>query len=252
MVDPILLVLIMALRTGAVSAKDIQTLVTTTISQENPTIQWTHPEWPLLSQFHNSIGLNVSVPAGYTQIKESLAKMADETGVVEQLWAHDIRRGQALQASRLTSITTRNIPAAAEALNHSNQSITKGITAAYVGANKESTWKARLQDETIDDFDFVLATEPGPLAKRRKPDSAAVDNLLQTNTGLAAYKRPRQQAAKLLQKQAQIDWRLSQRTKQSTSQHDLIEGAVDKNSISEDTVSGDGSQAAANGLSTGK
>lgn len=209
--DPILLLIIQALRTGAVEATSIADLITATLQRQDKTIQWLHEKRPVLPQFNNCVGLDVSKSARYGQLKDTMTLMAQGAGVLQDLWAHDIRRGGAAQVARNPAIRPRNLAATAEVLGHSDQSIRKGITSSYAGANQETNWALRVQDDAIDAFGIRVAQTPSPAARRQFTSPKEIDAVLIQEGALQRYKRPREEAGRLLKKRRNTEWQAEQK-----------------------------------------
>jgi len=82
--DPVQLALIMALRTGATVATTIDELMEQTLARSDRTVQWAHPDGPVLCEFANDQGrgLIVERPAFVTQLNNTLKAAARAIGVL--------------------------------------------------------------------------------------------------------------------------------------------------------------------------
>ncbi|KAK0291075.1 hypothetical protein LTR35_001796 [Friedmanniomyces endolithicus] len=139
--DALQLLVIHALRQGAIrgatSAEDV-------VGAVDPAgyVQWTFPGRPVLVNYFR-LRPDYTKAASTIQLLSTLQKAAAASGIAEKLVTQDIRRGSALDASELRpgpSLTN-----AAAALNHSGNSAQKGITKAYVGHGRASTYAERLE-----------------------------------------------------------------------------------------------------------
>lgn len=167
--DPVKLLLALALRTGAVKATSIDQLITDTLARSDRTVQWAHPEWPLHPQFYaHGSGVKPDRPAFVLQFTNSLQAAAATAGIDVKLRAHDIRRGAARDASKLPSTSTQGLEGARVLLAHSHGSMLSGVTEEYVGPSTTSSWEQRRLVEPDRDFDLRIDEDLTGLSQRRK------------------------------------------------------------------------------------
>lgn len=81
-VDPIKLLLIHALRTGAVASTSYEQLVGMTLRRLDKMVQWVFPDRPVLPQFTRAERLNKDLPANGNQVLDTIQKSARLAGIV--------------------------------------------------------------------------------------------------------------------------------------------------------------------------
>lgn len=128
--DPLKLLVIQALRTGAVSEKTVTDLVINTSSRADKTVQWAHPERPVLCAQDRGV-LVPDRPADTRHIRRYLQEAAELCNMTEDIRPHNIRRGVAAGSARVP--TSMNADAARLQLGHSVATYTRGVTNEYIG-----------------------------------------------------------------------------------------------------------------------
>ncbi|KAK4983140.1 hypothetical protein LTR50_007403 [Elasticomyces elasticus] len=140
--DPLKLLLAHALRHGLIKdAITPEEAVQNALARRDHTIQWNFPTRPVLCSLINN-KLDLTSPAPASQLISSLNEASILSGVDRRVRSHDSRRGAASDATLVRP--QRNMPSAAEALNHSHYTVQHGITAQYVGCNTTSPFGERL------------------------------------------------------------------------------------------------------------
>jgi len=156
-----------ALRTAAVEgATTMQEAIDRALRRKDRTIQWKHPDRPILPRFTGDGHLDLQSAAATNQLRLTLNEAAKLSGLAKRLRIHDIRRGAARDASRLPQQSS--ISNAQDELGHSNASTDAGTTKEYVGHLKKSTFSERL---ALDDFHSMGLRLEEVKPKRRKTDT---------------------------------------------------------------------------------
>ncbi|KAK6002407.1 hypothetical protein QM012_002045 [Aureobasidium pullulans] len=159
--DPIKLVLLLGLRTGALQARSIQEVINTALTKQDGLVQWAQPEWPLHPAFEsNASAVISSSPTTGSQLGHTLNEAAKLTGINEPLIPHDIRRGAARDMYRLPSLSIAGSSAAQTLLDHSESSLRSGVTDEYVNEPVDSRWEERANSVSDPQWD------PRPRLKR--------------------------------------------------------------------------------------
>ncbi|PSK36732.1 50S ribosomal protein L24, chloroplastic [Elsinoe australis] len=134
-IDPIKLIIGLALRVEAVPERDWKTLVTNVLSRPNKSLVWSKPDFPVFCSFMDSgRGLILGSAAGTNQQIAALNEAGRLVGVLDRIWSTDIRRGAAGEIANLAEpITGSSMTLVAAGLGHSNKARFQGITEAYAG-----------------------------------------------------------------------------------------------------------------------
>lgn len=152
-VDPVSLLLVQALRFGAVGQTSMAQLVHAARAHPERKVVWTHPEWPVLiaagvngkagtqRNQHSSCRLDPSLPASRLRVRKILQRMAAMAGFLgsEPPTSHDLKRGSVddikeLPVSELDDTErVMGFSYAAELADHSGQQCKNGLTDKYVG-----------------------------------------------------------------------------------------------------------------------
>lgn len=166
-VDPLSLLLVQALRFGAVNQSSMTELVHAARAHPERKVVWTHPEWPVLiaagvngksgthRNEHSACRLDPSLPASRLRVNKILQRMATLAGFLgsEVPKSHDLRRGSVedikeLPLSELNPTEqVMGFAYAAELADHSDMQRRKGMTDKYVGTeiSKASLFYRRLK-----------------------------------------------------------------------------------------------------------
>lgn len=148
---PIKLLLIWALRVGAVPQTNWDDLLTNLRATKSHSVCWTRPDYPVFCAMHHGKGFKFryDAPAGVAVGTRALARGAALIGLIGRVTSHDIRRGAARELAGLdTAVTGTNVEAARVGLGHSRKSMNEGIADEYVGSAGVDTWGLRLSSET--------------------------------------------------------------------------------------------------------
>jgi hypothetical protein len=126
-VDPVKLLIIMALRTGNVAETTYDALLATTRKRKNRTIEWKDPKLPIIRKI-NGAALS-DVPAGPAALRDTLRVASHAAGMLQTPWTEDIRRGAAFEISKAFL---------------ANKAASLGITDTYASGQVEARTEARL------------------------------------------------------------------------------------------------------------
>lgn len=200
--DPLKLIIIQALRTGAVTGNitDLSQLVKTTLESPGRTVAWAFPERPVLCAYTPRGVLLPDTPAPVLQLQDTLNKAATVCGLTTHLRSHDIRRGAAAEISRLP--TKRSLANASDLLDHTTKDIE--LTRWSVGPLRASTYGESLALPEDDPFALkTLDPDVLPAQKRRRrigPNevTAALEDDPEARIRAENYQNPRKAAVKVL------------------------------------------------------
>lgn len=150
--DPVKLLIIMALRTGNVAETTYDALLATTRQRKNRTIEWKDPKLPIIMRI-NASALS-DTPTGITTLKKTLQIASHAAGMLQTPLTGDIRRGAAFETSKARSSTQSNsgLFNAQSFLGHINKAASLGITDTYASGQVEARTEARLTSN----FDRLL------------------------------------------------------------------------------------------------
>lgn len=207
---PIKLLLIMALRLGNVHAKTIDEVLSRAADRGDKTVQWVHPERPVLCAFGN-VGSSIleSKAAGNHQLTHTMAQAAPISGFLKTLRGHDLRYGAARDTANLSSsIKGYATTAVAAVLGHSEQSHLGGVTAKYVGHIKEVVWSKRVEENFQDPFD--VATTDDVFVKRRKLTPAQITEMCVSKGLDPKSEKDRKKAGQMQRAKVVEDWAAGQ------------------------------------------
>jgi len=204
-VCPIALLVILALRIGAVDSTSIEALLKKARARTDKTGIWLKPKTPVLCAFDiHTHQLVESKPARGSQLLNNIRQCAELAGIMEDIIAHDVRRGGFRDLSNLKTAVGGRLEGVAEAAGHSSSTRTKGITKQYTGYLKEDTWKKRLDENTeLDDFGVTIAEQP---FKKRRLDTQAVTDYCDENGLDGSKSGDRVKAWKGMRTQAKSTW----------------------------------------------
>jgi integrase len=155
---PVKMIIIVALRLGAVAANSINDLLRQTARCRDRTVKWVDSSRPVLPAIN--LGGSKVVPtaaANSKQLGSILAAAALSAGVVGRVRPHDIHRGAAKDVSVGFGSVTRQGAAATlgevqHVLGHSHESLQRGVTQGYVGVAHVDNWDPRLAAQLDDPF----------------------------------------------------------------------------------------------------
>jgi len=168
---PLRLLLVYALRVGAVAATSYDALLDEVRGRRDGRLPWAHPEWPVVC-FRSGNGghLVPDVSVSILQLNDTIRALAGQAGIIESLSSHDLRRGAAKDLSQLPEAKLGSATVyVAEQLGHSEKARAAGITKNYIGAPTTGTWDLRVAAAKPDPFGITptlvpfKATRNGPL-----------------------------------------------------------------------------------------
>lgn len=166
-VDPVSLLLVQALRFGAVGQSSMDELVDAARAHSERKVVWRHPEWPVLiaagvngkagtqRNQHTSCRLDPTLPASRLRVNKILQRMATMAGFLgsQPPTSHDIKRGSVEDVKELPlsqlheTERVMGFAYAAEVADHSRAALQAGITDKYVDTemSKASLYYRRLK-----------------------------------------------------------------------------------------------------------
>src|SRR5882757_6155676 len=128
------LIMTHALRNGMCEGKTLNEVIQYTLSTEDRTVVWKHPNQPVLPAFTRAKKLDFDKPANTSQALHTLRSMALISGIVAPLNTRAIRNGSARDVAHLDKPAKGGAKiSTALALGHSRASLNMGVTQAYVG-----------------------------------------------------------------------------------------------------------------------
>lgn len=171
---PIKLLLIWALRVGAVPQTSWDELLANLRATKSHSVCWTRPDYPVFCAMHRGKGykFRYDAPAGIAVGTRALARGAALIGLSGRVTSHDIRRGAARELAGLdTAATGTNVEAARVGLGHSRKTMVEGVTDEYIGGARVDTWGLRLSSDTSSSHELKhkldFADTPYQKPKRR-------------------------------------------------------------------------------------
>lgn len=141
---PIKLLLVHALRHGAVAETSWDELRRNTWARRSKRVIWSHPQRPVLCDMGGRI-MNLDKPSPRRAANAALQETVIESGLLNKIIPHDLRRGAARELAALDSSLGQNLELARRAMGHSVQTQRLGVTEHYTGHITHDTWKARLE-----------------------------------------------------------------------------------------------------------
>lgn len=153
-VCPVKLLIIHALRIGAVDSTAWEALRAKTIARADKTIQWTTPEDPVIPAITmgRKAFLSLQKPASSHQAIATMNAMSIKAKCVVRLRVHDVRYGSARDLAHLPANVLRgnSSMAVATAMGHKMSTFMSDVTEQYVGGSDFSTWDLRAQSDWKD------------------------------------------------------------------------------------------------------
>jgi hypothetical protein len=141
------LLIIHALWTGTVAARSWQELKAQTLGRANKTIQWTSPDYPVISCVKKPqySFLELGHPASLAQPLASISKMSLKARFVTKFVVHDLCHGALadLAHANQSKILGHASMAAAAAVGHKMTLFIRDVTKRYVGGSDVATWNIR-------------------------------------------------------------------------------------------------------------
>jgi hypothetical protein len=153
-VCPIKLLIIHALRIGAVDATTWEQIRANAIARADRTIQWITPENPVIPAITmgRNAFLDLEKPASTHQVIATMNSMSVKAKCVARLRVHDLRYGAARDFAHLPAGALRGYSnmTVASALGHKMSTFMNDVTEQYVGGSAVSSWNLRAQSDWVD------------------------------------------------------------------------------------------------------
>ncbi len=151
---PVKLLVIHALRVGAVATTTWKELRANAISRADKTVQWITPENPVIPaiiQNHTAF-LDLKKPASTHQAICTMNAMSVKARSVDRLRVHDLRHGSARDIAHLdqSKVYGHASMQVASALGHKMSTFMHDVTEQYVGGSDNATWTLRAESGWID------------------------------------------------------------------------------------------------------
>ena len=161
-VCPVKWLMILALRTGAVSQTCIEDLQRAVEKTYNKSLVWGTPNIPVLAAFRmQGCMLDLGKAASEKQLLKTLRERCHMIGLVASVVTHDLRRGAAAEIAHLPEeLRGASVASAAAVLGHSSSTRDQEVTKRYVGHIRDDTWKRRLEADFNDDFGPDIVRQP--------------------------------------------------------------------------------------------
>ncbi|KPM36938.1 hypothetical protein AK830_g9628 [Neonectria ditissima] len=162
---PIKLLIIWALRVGAVPESNYTDLMAAVRARPSRAIVWSEPDFPVFCALikGKSLTLDFAKPAGPNFGKAAIDHGARVTGMIVRPLTHDIRRGAAREISYLdVQGPTPNKERVRAALNHGKDSFDVGVTDSYIGGDATDWWELRLKARPLTGMQHLIEFADAP------------------------------------------------------------------------------------------
>ncbi|KAK0103826.1 hypothetical protein ONS95_005825 [Cadophora gregata] len=171
------LLVIHALRIGAVSANSWTALRAQILSRADQTLQWVTPNKPVVAAIvpgHCSF-LDVNKPATTSQMRSTIHAMSLKARVAVSMTPHDLRRGAVADLAHLPAGSLNGNATADVAMHvgHKMTTFKRDVTTAYAGPSDISTWNLRAQSTWVDRCAPRVAATPFIPTPMTKEDVSA-------------------------------------------------------------------------------
>ncbi|RYP41052.1 hypothetical protein DL768_010546 [Monosporascus sp. mg162] len=214
-VDPVLLVLIWALRTGAVRESSWSQLLENMRKRRSKKVVWAHPERPLFCSIQTGKPLfDFGRSARHDLNQRAVVWGAKLIGLLHHPRSHDLRRGAAMELKNMKSDELhQNEAVVRESLGHSRTTQQRGISDAYAGHNLVDTWALRVRDVSARAAPNALTRDraASSYVEPRKRSREEIDDACERYNLDPNVRKDRTQAAKRLKSDSLAKWRSEQR-----------------------------------------
>ncbi|KXJ90340.1 hypothetical protein Micbo1qcDRAFT_176150 [Microdochium bolleyi] len=170
--DPIVQLINLALRTGAVAERSWLELKQNMIDRPSHKIVWDYPDRPVFCarEPRGRMILALDKPAAKDILQRAIVRGAQLVGLLHAPRSHDLRRGGASELLSLTSVQENNT-LARRVLGHSHAAMELDITTTYTGHITADTWSMRTRDTNTPAQSRTSATE-----KQKVSDDPILDD----------------------------------------------------------------------------
>jgi hypothetical protein len=172
------LILIWALRIGAVQETSWAQLMANIQARASKRVVWVKPDFPLVCGSEPGVHtFRFDTPGSQATVAKSLEKGAKLIGLLAIPATHDIRRGAARELAHLPqTLPGTNEHAARIGLGHSRETLGMDHTDEYVGGSGADTWNMRLRNKpAVLGRKHVLETADEPYRPRKRRPQQVVD-----------------------------------------------------------------------------
>lgn len=148
--------LIHSLRHGRVVGCSLQEILDNAGKRSDRTIQWTHPNEPVICRIHDKTKrLVLGSAANAYQPRRSIRLIGKISGFSQRITFHALRHGAAAEAAQLPA-SSFNLQNAHQILHHSHKTTASGITDHYAGPNEVDFLSARNKSSRVSHKDLDL------------------------------------------------------------------------------------------------
>lgn len=150
---PLSWMIVHALRQGLVYGTTLAEVLAHTFQRPDRTIEWRHPDFPVLPLFDNRDNLRrcaLSRPASTKQVYDTIQQMGLISNILARVYPHSLRLGAARDVAHLPKTTEGNgfvTDEHRQILGHSHASKFRGVTDDYVGENSLESYNARAENQ---------------------------------------------------------------------------------------------------------
>ncbi|KAK9780266.1 putative C2H2-type domain-containing protein [Seiridium cardinale] len=214
-VDPVLLLMVLALRTGAVEETNWAQLLVNMRSRASKRIVWAYPHRPIFCARHTAgIGrFDLDKPATNGLCQRAIVKGAKLCGLLYHPRSHDLRRGGAMEVrnARGADLTTHD-NLARQSLGHTEVTAKYGLTERYTGHNLVDTWALRVRQPNVPVTPNALTKDRAltPYANPKRASAEAITAECEENGLDPAERTSRCKASKQLLQRHVDEWRAEQ------------------------------------------
>ena len=201
------LLLIHALRIGAVSATSWAQLQAQTLNRADKTVQWTTPNKPVIPAIipGRCSFLDLHKPAGTKQTRATVHSMGLKARVAAKMTPQDLRRGSVADLAHLPKdLRGKATMAVASDVGHKAPTFNRGTTDMYAGGSDISTWSTRAESSWVDS----RAPRIGNTPFIPRPVSASeMEDFCESRSLSPLDPKAKRKARVYLRKKQEADWR---------------------------------------------
>ncbi|KAL1623785.1 hypothetical protein SLS54_004246 [Diplodia seriata] len=151
---PVKLLVILAMRTGAIEARNFSELVGSMTRMRDRTARWKYPKRPVFPRMMRKGGwsrLDIDRSAPVSQVQSTVREMGGIAGIVARLDARSLRYGAARDMANLgESIAGAATMDVAQQLGHSMKTFLNDVTASYIGGSTADVYSMRVENDYYD------------------------------------------------------------------------------------------------------
>lgn len=221
---PIKLLLVLALRTGAVAETRIESLLSNVTARASRRVVWKHPKRPVLAKFAvKGSWLLLDEAASNHHMVGVVHTVSRIAGLLRYVHPHDFRRGSARDLSHLprSALKDANIQAVGRGMGHDVRSGHR--TLEYIGDDTNDTWTARVENPYQGK---VRAIPLATISYKQPKVSREMCGQWCLEQGLDARLNKNIDKARLaIEKQQWVDWMESELEARDRVQHESLDSS---------------------------